>query len=260
MWNPFRSPLVEREMRIWMLAQADWLLTKHAHAIGFAKAQFLLPSRGFFISDGEKGHALAERIFAQIKNYAGVPALEVTLLEDPRSAGEHANRQIGVQPKSLPAGTFQQFNDRIEITYDSDLLKHPGDLICVLAHELAHAVLNFGSSAPSPTGEEFEELLTDFASVFLGFGVFGSYFRSDTRVLNREIVEEWKDFHMYYMNFNEFATATALFILTRNIDPTFALSEVRDDLRSKLKQAFRDWEAEATSIARIRQSISQLSG
>jgi hypothetical protein len=256
MWNLFRKPLVGGEMQEWMLAHVEWLLTRHAHSAGFANAQLVLPAQGFFTSDGEKGHALAEGIFAQIKQYASVPTLETNLLADPRGTAARSNSEMGVQQKALPAGTYQHTGENILITYDSDMLRHPGDLIYVLAHELAHAVLDFGSIEPPPSDEDFNELLTDLTAVFLGFGVFGSYFRSDTRVLNKDTVEEFKSLYTYYMNFNEFAAATALFVLVRGIEPEFALSQVRDDLRAKLKQGFRDWAPYADAIARLRSATS----
>ena len=63
----------------------------------------------------------------------------------------------------------------IVISYVPALLKRPDHLIATLAHELAHYLLATARDSP-PCEKEEREFLTDLAAVYLGFGVFLSYF------------------------------------------------------------------------------------
>jgi hypothetical protein len=50
------------------------------------------PKPGFFTGDDEQGHALAERIFNQVKDYCGMRGWEVDLAEDD-TAGSRCRRR-----------------------------------------------------------------------------------------------------------------------------------------------------------------------
>jgi hypothetical protein len=255
-----RKPLVDPDTMEWMLDQAAWLLGSHAHAAGFAKAGLVLPKPGFFVTDGETGHALALRLMQDVQHYAGVPDMKIALTADPRSGRFSAYGPVVVQPKSSAAGLYMPGGDEIAISYDVEFLKQPGDLIAILAHELAHAVLDLGAAAEPAAREEALEMLTDFTSVFLGFGVFAAYFRSDTRVWSREAATEWQSLYENYMNFNEAAAATALFALVHEMDRDSVVRDVRDDLAIKLRTAFRDWEVYGEPVARLRGQVGKLAG
>jgi hypothetical protein len=257
MFGLFRKkPLVDGEIMDWMLDKAEWFLTRHVFAEGFAHTGLVLPKPGYFVTDGETGHALAIRLMQEIQRYAGLPHWKVTLTADPRSGRfSSSGEMIRVQPKMSAAGLYMGVgaDGTISLSYDSGLLKTPGDFIAVMAHELAHAILDLGEKgepereAEAPDDDALE-MLTDFTTVFIGFGVFTAYYRSDTRVWTREQTEEWRDFHAEYMNFREAAAATSLFALVHGLDQAQVVKDVRDDLAAALKTAFRDWEAHRPRI------------
>ena len=256
MWPFRRKPLLEPEMSDWIFEQAEWLLTSHAHRAAFASAQMLPLSEKAFPAPGPRDHAYAERIFAQVLDYAGAGYLPVRL-----SPNDEASRyrQIGagpaVQQKATAAGRY--WSSELEIEYDVSLLATPADLIAVLAHEVAHAVLDRGASRPPPGDAEFEEMRTDFTAAFLGFGLYLAQYRADRRVATKETADDFKQLYMYYMNLPEICFSTALFCVVREVEPKLILSRAPAAAASPLKRAFADIAAEPARIAQLRAAAAE---
>jgi hypothetical protein len=268
MFGLFRKKsLIDAEVMDWMLEKAEWLLSSHAFAEGFAHARMVLPKPGYFVTDGEKGHALAIRLMHEVQRHVGVPHWKVELTADPRSGRfTAAASPIMVQPKSSAAGLYMGVgaDETILISYDSDLLKTPGDFIAVMAHELAHAILDLGEKDEPPDDEasraedETLEMTTDLTAIFIGFGVFLAYYRSERRVGSRELTEEWRSYHEDYMNFGEIVAATALFARIHRVDEAAFAKDVRSDLAEALRTAFRDWDAHGPRIESLAGHAAEL--
>ena len=72
MWPFKRIPLIDPESADWHLENFEWLVRCYAENESLADAKLILPKPGFFPNDGERGHALAERIFNQVKAYCQI--------------------------------------------------------------------------------------------------------------------------------------------------------------------------------------------
>ena len=239
MWPFSRKPLVEPEMADWMFDHAEWLPI----------------SDKLFPKNGLEGHELAEHLMERVLDTMNMSALRVNLIADDSSARfRDTGNGFRLQPKATAAGTYRQ-GYGIEITYDTDLLKSPADLVAVLAHEASHAVLDLGASFEPPSDEDFGELLTDFTSVFLGFGLFQIAFRKPMNPRTLEIANEWRKLYAYYMNRAEGCFATALFCAVHGVEPQMAVRACDMDARGDLKRAFADLEPHRARIAKIRQAL-----
>jgi len=196
---------------------------------------------------------LAERLLAHVLRYAGAPSLQVELIATNESARYNA-RGLGPQvaPKSTAAGTYRRGAHANEITYDASLLDIPADLIAVLAHEVSHAILDFGWSRPPPGDHAFNEMRTDFTATFLGFGFYLAQFRADTRIPSADIAHEWKKLYMYYMNLREICFATALFATMRDVDSRLVLRRAPGAAAPYLKRAFADLARETDRVDALR--------
>lgn len=239
MWPFRRKTVLDPEMMTWMFGQAEWLLTAHAHRPAFATAQLLPLSERLFPVTGLAGHALAEDIFARVRYFAGVSDLAMAL-EPLGSSGRYNDSQV--QQQMTAAGLYQADMNGITIHYDTALLANRADLVAVLAHEVAHAVLDLGARRPPPGDEAFEEMRTDFTAAFLGFGFYLMQFRADSRVSTPELAHAWKNYYAYYMNLPELCFATALFCIVRGIDKHKILSGAPSSNASLLKRCFQDLE------------------
>jgi hypothetical protein len=200
-------------------------------------------------------------MLAHVLRYAGAPSLQVQLVASRQSARYNQDGLgLRVQPKSTAAGTYRRAAFdwlACEITYDASLLAIPADLIAVLAHEVAHAVLDFGAGRPPPGDRDFEEMRTDFTAIFLGFGFYLAQFRADGRISSPEAAREWKKLFMYYMNLREICFATALFCVVRGVDRKLALRRAPGAATPHLKRAFADLAREPERIAALRAAAEQ---
>jgi hypothetical protein len=192
-------------------------------------------------------------MLAHVLRYAGAPGLAVQLRPSGASGRyEQGAAGLRVAPKATAAGTYRRGARGREITYDAALLAVPADLIAVLAHEVAHAILGFGADSWPPGDPAFEEMRTDFTAAFLGFGLFLAQFRAETRVASAEIAHEWKKLFMYYMTLREICFATALFSAVRDIAPRLILPRAPAAAAPHLKRAFADLARESERVEALR--------
>jgi hypothetical protein len=88
MW-PFRKkPIVDAETAAWHADNFAWLIRQFGGQGGLAESTLVLPKPGFFSFEGECGHALALRIFEQVKAYCGMSNWEVDLVVDDNPLAE----------------------------------------------------------------------------------------------------------------------------------------------------------------------------
>ena len=65
-----------------MVENMEWLIREFGGRDGLAESTLVLPKPGFFAFEGEQGHALALRLFEQVKAYCGMSDWEVDLIPD----------------------------------------------------------------------------------------------------------------------------------------------------------------------------------
>lgn len=115
-------------------------------------------------------------------------------------------------PDSMQAGGLyhgEQLDGSFQISLEQSLLESPNSLIATLAHELAHVKL-LGEKKI----EENDEMLTDFATVFFGLGIFNA----NTAFQFYNQTDRWGYRNAGYLNIDEWAYALALSAFVRNED------------------------------------------
>lgn len=135
-------PFARKPTAAWHVDNFAWLIRQFGGAAGLAKSNLVLPMPGYFVTEGEKGHAFALLIFEQIKAYCGMADWEADLIADDNPLADDANLALAmIAPQKHALGTFGVAGNRIVISYVPALLKRPDHLIATLAHELAHYLL-----------------------------------------------------------------------------------------------------------------------
>jgi hypothetical protein len=124
----------------------------------------------------------------------------------------------------------EKVNGKFHVSLDRALLGDPDDLVAVIAHELAHVKLLGGNIL-----DENDEMLTDFATVFFGLGIFNAnvafnfYNRSD----------RWGYSGVGYLKVDQWAYALALYAFIRSEDEPewkqFLSSSVKWDFENCLQ-------------------------
>lgn len=213
----------------------------------------MLPKPSFFITDGKEGHAKIEQIFAEVKRYCQISDWPTELVRgDPILAP--GRTLFEVQHGKALLGTYDgTSSNTIRITYAPDLLENPQALIATFAHEIGHSIIQ---SAPMPPicDDDEHEFLTDIAAIYLGFGVFlaNSAFQFTQWRDDAMGTQGWQSSRSGYLPEADLIFSTAIFIRTKNIDPTEARSCLKPHLIAMLDKALKDLNARETDIARIR--------
>jgi hypothetical protein len=240
MWPFTRKLVVDDETAAWHVDNFAWLVRQFDGAAGLAKSKLVLPTTGYFVAEGEKGHAFALRIFAQIKAYCGMADWEVDLVADDNPLAEDTSLAVAmIAPQKHALGTFGVAGNRIAISYVPALLKRPDHLIATLAHELAHYLLAT-TREPPPCEQDEKEFLTDLAAVYLGFGVFLANARFRFEALESGTMHGWQMGRSGYLPEADLTFALALFLQAKSLSPDPALACLKPHLATMLRRALRE--------------------
>jgi hypothetical protein len=240
MWPFRRKRIVDDDTVAWHMENFSWLVEQFGGGDAFAKLGLVLPKPGYFLTDGERGHALALRIFDQIKAYCGMADWPVDLVADNNPLADSGRPSLAmVAPQKHAIGTFATSGNRIQISYVPALLARPDQLIATLAHELAHYLLATAREPP-PCDDDEMECLTDLAAVYLGFGVFLANARFTFETFNDGTLQGWQLRNAGYLPETDLVFALALFIQAKALDPEPALACLKPHLAKMLRRALRD--------------------
>lgn len=250
MW-PFATRIVDDDTVRWQLDAFEWFIRHLSGDVLLADVPSLVPGKGHFVADRERGHALGLRIFEQVRQYVRLgDDVTVALVVQPPRRGSIVNERVALHhEKPEPLGTCRALGPgQYEVSYDPELLKDHENLISTFAHELAHVLVPPGSELP--VAEDEYEFLIDLCVAFLGFGVFLS-----NTCAQRQTDGAWSWWRGGgYLPINDRIMATALFVALKEseADRALVLEFLRSELRGTFKKALRQLRRFETELSRLR--------
>lgn len=254
MWPFRRKPIVDDETAAWHVDNFAWLISEFGRSGNIDNITLVLPRPGYFPSDGETGHALAERVFRQVQDYCGMRDWEIDLIVDNNPLAERAPLSaVMVAGAGHAAGTFSRSGNRTQITYVPSLVQRPEHMVAVFAHELAHDLLSSRTSEP-PIEEDEEEFLTDLTAVFLGFGVFLANARFDFDAQGEGAMQGWRWSRLGYLPEADLIFALALLLRLKNLDAG-DVEGLKPHLSALLSRALRDLPETHPDVVRLREIV-----
>jgi hypothetical protein len=258
MW-PFKPrPVVDADTAAWHVDNFDWLLRQFGGGKAFADIRLVLPKPGFFPIDGERGHARAQRIFAQVKTYCGMAGWEVALVADDNPLSRPAPialDTIGTTRYAL--GTFDVRGNDIQISYVPALLARPERLIATFAHELGHYLLATARERPLCADDE-TECLTDLTAVFMGFGVFLANTRFNVETMSDGVMQGWRMGSAGYLPEADLIFALALFLRIKQLDAAEARRCLKPHLAKQLRRAMQALPDDHADVVRLRATLADV--
>ena len=255
MWSFVRRQIVDAETAAWHVENFEWLVRQFAGNGGFDRTRLVLPRPGFFISDGETGHALALRLFAQVKNYCGMNGWDAELIADDNPAARQQAWSLAmVAHRAHALGTFEASGNRILISYVPALLARPEQFIATMAHELAHYLLAT-AHAPFVCAEDEHECLTDLAAVFMGFGAFLANARFNIQTYADSHIQGWQWNRAGYLPEADLVFALALFLRVKGLEADAACAGLKPHLAGLLRRAMKRLPADHADVARLRAAV-----
>ena len=157
----------------WQLGAWRWLLDNLGGIERLKALPSKYPRQADFPRSGLSGHAHVEFVFAHICRMIDIDAENFELHQQQAAIDTQVGHLAVVKNAPIePAGTYSTDRNRQIITYEPGAARNLEHMIAVLIHELCHGILFAIPDRPDDWGEN-EEFVTDLATVFFGFGIFG---------------------------------------------------------------------------------------
>ncbi len=124
----------------------------------------------------------------------------------------------------------EKTNGKYHISLDEALLQKPENLIATIAHELAHVKL-LGENKL----DENDEMLTDFATVFFGLGIFNA----NTAFQFYNNGDQWGYSNLGYLKLDDWAYALALLAFIRHEDEPTCKQHLSKSIKNDFEKCLR---------------------
>lgn len=234
-----KLPIDEDELDF-QLATLKWLAGEFGPIT--ADTPLVTPTNAYFTGKRPRSHGEVESLFDEVKGAAGMADWACKLEPGDAALPLDGGNALLIQHEGAPppCGTFEvaeaSGERRIVITYNPSMTADAEGLIATFAHELGHYLLATADSPP-PGGWELQELHTDLAAVYLGFGLFMANNAKNFRAFSTGSGSGWEASVRGYLS--ESALVTALVIVERlaGRDPVAAEPFLKKYLRKDLKRA-----------------------
>nr|WP_199048044.1 hypothetical protein [Dyella sp. ASV24] len=248
-----KGTLLGSELTHWQFDCFGWLLQHTGGLDALRQRPLVLPTPRFFPDRGLQGHAMAEAIFARVRDYAGMadwPCVLQAQEADPNPVVAPA--LLVKNSPSSPAGTFRATDEGALITYHPDRVRDPMSLVATFAHELAH-YRTAGCPEPPPGGWDVWEHATDLAAVFLGFGLFLANSRFSFSQFSDGQTMGWQWRQQGYLSEPEILHMHAIRCVLLGTPARETLDHLKPALRGIYKRVQREVERSTGELDRLRE-------
>ncbi len=236
------NPVLDSEAVSWLFESYRWALVNFDRQVFFNETMLVLPTNDYFPGRVDNMQAMAELIFNQVKEYAGLAHWPTRLLDHRLCLNEDAQPRIRIEGDIRGKGgiRLEQVRDEemLLIQYSPDQLNNPEALIAGYIHTLAHYLATTADEMP-PGGKDYWPQATELLAIFMGFGVImansaytfksggcGSCGGSAQRT--------------GYLNQYESTYALAIFCVLKNIPQRQVLPQLKKSLRGHYKAAIKE--------------------
>jgi len=239
------KPVVEPAVHNWVADTFAWAIT-HLNGDFFKNdSQLILPTNKFYQGRVSSVHEMAQRVFSQTVEYAGMQDWPLTLVE-PQCIS--SNKLPVLSANALPANTLLRGNNAlinlnnedkqlIEISYNPAQVNQPQDSVSSFAQILSSLLVYHAPISP-PGGKEYIPQAIDLVACFMGFGVMfsntafqfkGGCGSCNNRQANRQST----------LTELETVYCLAMFCQLKNINKNEVLPHLKGHLKKTFKQAVK---------------------
>jgi hypothetical protein len=244
------KPLLDESTSQWLFDAFAWSLRNFDPQVFYQETVLVTPSNRHFPGKENSAEGMAQLIFDQVKQYAGMSHWPCRLLNANESAVS-APAQVMIEgPIRGSKGLITQSVEpahQLAIPYNSQQLAKPEALIAQYAHTLAH-YLGQTAQEPPPGGEQFWPQATELLAIFMGFGLMianSAYtFRGGCGSCYNPLAER-----SAYLSQDEATYALAIFSTLKDIPPKDVLAHLKSYLRPVFKRAAKEVEQDARLTA-----------
>ena len=249
--------VLDEATTLWLFDTFSWALRNLDARVFYDETILVIPSNQYFPGREDSAHGMANLIFSQVKEYAGLKHWPTKLTsmakdmpaESPRIEIKGALRgSKGIMPA---ADVVHQ----LSIFYNSDQLRDSEVLIADFAHVLGHH-LGSMSQEPPPGGVENWPHVTEVVAVFMGFGLMMANSAHTVKIrscgsCSGPAVERSNALSQYDITY-----ALAIFSCLKEIPAKEVLVHLKKSLRPFYKKAAREVMSKTKELNQIRVNSS----
>jgi hypothetical protein len=167
------KPPLEAESIQWLFEHFAWALENFDAEIFQRDTRLVQPNNSFFPGRVDSVQGMAELVFEQVKNYAGVSHWPTAVVDHaacsvlpsgPVEIQGGLRGPAGVEPAQTEEAAY------LQIPYNPQQVNNPEGMIASFAHTLAH-YLGQMASTPPPGGPDYWPEITELLAIYLGFGL-----------------------------------------------------------------------------------------
>jgi len=245
--------VLDEETTLWLFDTFAWALRNLEAGVFYDETILVTPSNQHFPGSETTAHGMANLIFSQVKEYAGLRHWPTKLtniaggrpVESPKIEIKGALRGAkGIMPTGEPV-------HQLHIAYNPDQLRDSEVLIADFAHVLGH-YLGSMSKEPPPGGVENWPHITEVVAVFMGFGLMMANSANTAKIrscgsCSGPAVERSNALSQYDITY-----ALAIFCCLKEIPTKEVLVHVKKSLRPFYKKAAKEVMNKTNELNRIR--------
>ena len=249
------QPLLEQDTVEWLFDVFYWSLRNFDRDVFYNETILVIPSNKHFPGRVNSADGMANLIFEQVKDYAGLKHWPCHLVDQnninspPESAKILINGSMrgknGIEPDSIDE------KHKLLVAYNPHQLNDPEAMIGSYAHTLAHYLGSMAQESP-PGGDEYWPQTTEILAVFMGFGLMfantASVYRGGGCASCRNPLAE----RAAFLSQDEVTYALALFSVLKEIPNKEVLPHLKKHLRSIYKKAVNEISQKTTELDKLR--------
>ncbi|HSO99902.1 MAG TPA: hypothetical protein VLN90_00420 [Thioalkalivibrio sp.] len=249
-----KQTVIDDESRQWIHDVYAWALRNFGSDVFHEQTILVTPSAEHFPGRADSLHAMAQLIFEQVKQHAGLAHWPARLVPPEAFDPDHPQRLElsgairGVQ--GVKAETVDPAHCLV-VSYMPNRVSDPEALIATYAHTLAGFMASLARDEP-PGGQENWPHATEVLAVFMGFGLMMSntaYATPKTGCASCRLPGADRESHLSQY---DLTYALALFCALKGIGRGEVLSHLKAPLRGYFKRALNEVRSNAPQLVRLR--------
>jgi len=247
------SALLEESSPRWLFDAFAWSLDNFDANFFYNDTVLVLPTNQFFPGRTDSVDGMANLIFDQVKNYAGISHWPTRIADQSSCALPNAS-QVEIKgalrdPDGIADESVAE-ERRLLIPYNPQQINNPEAMIATFTHTLAHYMGQMARTPP-PGGGEYWPHVTELLAVYLGFGLMfansaftfrggcGSCYNPNA---NRAA----------YLSEQEATYALAIFSSLKDIPNSSVTGHLKSHLRSFYRKSMKEIKQRTDDLAQLR--------
>ena len=243
------KPVVEDSVHNWIADTYAWAITQLNGDLFKSNSPLILPTNQYFPGRVSSVHEMAQLVFKQTVEYAGMQNWPLVLVE-PHLINDNTLPALTTSTLLRGTSALIDINDTnksvIEIGYNPAQVNQPQDLVSSFVQVLATLLVYHAKELP-PGGKEYIPQTIDLVACFMGFGVVFSntafQFKGGCGTCNNRQANRQST-----LTEVETVYCLAMFCTLQNMNKREALPHLKGHLKSTFKRAIKQLKQQNTQL------------